>query len=278
MRDTVTLKGGIMMPLLGLGVYQLGEETESTVSYAIREGYRLIDTAPVYRNEEAVGKAIASCKIPRKDLFITSKVWNNAQRMGDTRGSLERSLERLGLSYVDLYLIHWPVPGCYPGTWEVMEELLSEDLCRSIGVCNFSIENLEELKRVSGITPSVNQIEIHPLCFPRRLVEYCRKEGIVVQASAPLARGAYLDNDFLCVLATKYALTPAQIGLIYLVQQGISVIPRSHNPQHLKVDADIFGIPLEEEDMRILDSLNESLHTVDIPEDLASSISYTLYT
>ena len=173
-------------------------------------GYRLIDTASAYKNEESVGKAIAKCGVPRKELFITSKIWNNAQRLGDVDGAFYRSMERLKLDYLDLYLIHWPVPGCYTGTWLEMAKLLETGRVLSIGVSNFQIHHLEELKKISGIVPAVNQIECHPLCYPKELIEYCQSEGIQVQAYAPLARGAYLDNDVMCVLGTKYAHTPAQ--------------------------------------------------------------------
>ena len=263
------------MPLLGLGCYRISEgEALPAVRAAAKEGYRLFDTASAYKNEEALGKAFASLSLPRKDFFVTSKVWNNAQRLGDVEGAFARSLERLKLAYVDLYLIHWPVPGCTLATWEALERLLASGRTRAIGVCNFTIADLEELGRVSGTVPAVNQIEVHPLCYPKELIEYCQSRGIQVQAYAPLARGAYLENDFLCVLATKYAKTPSQIGLRYLIQRGIGVIPRSVNPQHLAANADLWSFNLSDEDMAVLDDLNEDLHFSSIPEDLRDSYSY----
>lgn len=270
MRHTVFLNNDVEMPLLGLGVYKLTEEAsaENAVLSALNAGYRLIDTASVYKNEESIGHAIARSGIPRKDLFITTKIWNTAQRLGDVEGAFTRSLERLRVDYVDLYLIHWPVPGCYLGTWKELEKILESGHARSIGVSNFQIRHLEELKKVSGIVPAVNQIECHPLCYPRELIEYCQANGIQVQAYAPLARGAYLDNDVMCVLATKYARTPAQIGLRWAIQKGISVIPKSVNPDRIRTNGDIFDFTIEEEDMAIIDTLNQDFHSSHVPEDL----------
>lgn len=258
------------MPLLGLGVYKLPDDVqaESAVTSAISAGYRMIDTASVYKNEESVGRAIAKCGVPRKDLFITSKIWNNAQRLGDVQGAFSRSLDRLKVSYVDLYLIHWPVPGCYLSTWKELESILESGRALSIGVSNFDIRHLEELRKISGVIPAVNQIECHPLCYPAELIEYCKAFGIQVQAYAPLARGAYFDNDVMCVLGTKYARTPAQIGLRWAIQKGISVIPKSINPERIRSNGNIFDFNIEDEDMAIIDTLNEDLHTSHVPEDL----------
>lgn len=258
------------MPLLGLGVYKLPDDVqaETAVTSAISAGYRMIDIASVYKNEESVGRAIAKCGVPRKDLFITSKIWNNAQRLGDVQGAFSRSLDRLKVSYVDLYLIHWPVPGCYLSTWKELESILESGRALSIGVSNFDIRHLEELRKISGVIPAVNQIECHPLCYPAELIEYCKAFGIQVQAYAPLARGAYFDNDVMCVLGTKYARTPAQIGLRWAIQKGISVIPKSINPERIRSNGNIFDFNIEDEDMAIIDTLNEDLHTSHVPEDL----------
>ena len=270
MRETVFLNNDREMPLLGLGVYKLPDDVqaEAAITSAISAGYRMIDTASVYKNEESVGRAIARCGVPRKYLFITSKIWNTAQRLGDVQGAFSRSLDRLKLSYVDLYLIHWPVPGCYLSTWKELEKILESGRALSIGVSNFDIRHLEELRKIPGIIPAVNQIECHPLCYPSELIEYCKAFGIQVQAYAPLARGAYFDNDVMCVLGTKYARTPAQIGLRWAVQKGISVIPKSSNPERIRSNGNIFDFNIEDEDMAIIDTLNENLHTSHVPEDL----------
>ena len=270
MNNTIFLNNDREMPLLGLGVYKAtGEnEAENAIIAAADAGYRLIDTASVYKNEENVGRGIMKCGVPRKDLFITTKVWNTAQRLGDIQGAFERSLDRLKLDYVDLYLIHWPVPGCYLSTWKEWKKSRNPVVRLSIGVSNFEIRHLEELAKVSDVVPAVNQIECHPLCYPKELIEYCQDHGIQVQAYAPLARGAYLDNDVLCVLGTKYGRTPAQIGLRWAVQKGISGHTEIRNPERIISNGNIFDFVIEQEDMDILDTLNENYHSASIPEDL----------
>ena len=264
------LNNDVTIPVLGFGTWKAenGEIAYQAVLEALKAGYRHIDTAAIYKNEESVGRAIAKCGVPRKDLFITSKIWNNAQRLGDVQGAFSRSLDRLKVSYVDLYLIHWPVPGCYLSTWKELESILESGRALSIGVSNFDIRHLEELRKISGVIPAVNQIECHPLCYPAELIEYCKAFGIQVQAYAPLARGAYFDNDVMCVLGTKYARTPAQIGLRWAIQKGISVIPKSINPERIRSNGNIFDFNIEDEDMAIIDTLNEDLHTSHVPEDL----------
>lgn len=267
---TIQLNTNREMPLLGLGVYKAtGEnEVEKAIQYAVRAGYRLIDTASVYKNEDGVGRGIRMCQCPREDLFLTTKVWNNAQRLDDVEGAFTRSLERLMTDYVDLYLIHWPVPGCYLRTWDKLTEFCKDGRARSIGVSNFEIRHLEELSTVSDIVPAVNQIEFHPYWYQKELVEYCQQHGIAVQAYAPLARGAYLDDDVMCVLATKYCKTPAQIGLRWILQKGVAVIPKSTQEERIISNGQLFDFEIAPEDMAIIDTLNQNLRSASVPEDL----------
>ena len=271
---SLTLNTNASMPLLGLGVYKATApgEVEGAIATALDLGYRLIDTASAYKNEEGVGRGIRSSSVPRKELFITTKLWNTAQRIGDIDGAFQRSLDRLGLDYVDLYLIHWPVPGCFINSWQALERIRESGQAKAIGVSNFEISHLEALFQTSGIVPAVNQIEYHPLWNQSDLYEYCKERGIAVQAYAPLARGAYLDNDVMCVLGTKYAHTPAQVGLRWAIQKGISVIPKSVNPDRIASNANIFDFNIEDEDMAIMDTLNEDLHTSHVPDDLKDVI------
>ncbi|MDO4647866.1 MAG: aldo/keto reductase [Eubacteriales bacterium] len=270
MKESIYLNNDVEMPLLGLGCYKIQGDAQAAtaVNAAVAAGYRLFDTASAYTNEESIGKALARCGVPRRDLFVTTKAWNTAQRIGDISGAFSRSLERLHMDYVDLYLIHWPVPGCYIGTWREFEKILDSGRAKAIGVSNFEIHHLEELKRSSGIVPAVNQIEVHPLNNRSELVEYCQANGIQVQAYAPLARGAYLDHDVMCILGTKYARTPAQIGLRWALQKGISVLPKSVHPERIRSNASIFDFEIEEEDMAILDTLNENYRSSGVPSDL----------
>lgn len=267
---TVLLNTNREMPMLGLGVYKATgtDEVENSIRFAVNAGYRLIDTASAYKNEDGVGRGIKMCSADREDLFITTKIWNNAQRLGDVEGAFSRSLERLMTNYVDLYLIHWPVPGCYLQTWDKISEYYQNGQARSIGVSNFEIRHLEELSTVSDITPAVNQIEFHPYFYQKDLLEYCQARGIAVQAYAPLARGAYLDDDVMCVLATKYCKTPAQIGLRWIIQKGVSVIPKSSQEERIISNGQIFDFEIAEEDVAIIDTLNKNYRSASIPEDL----------
>lgn len=268
--EKIMLNDGRQMPLLGLGVYKaVGEnEVEQAIADAADAGYRLIDTASVYKNEDGVGRGIKALTIPRDELFVTTKIWNTAQRIGDVEDSFNRSLERLGLDYVDLYLIHWPVPGCYTDTWKALEKLQSQGRVKSIGVSNFHIHDLEILKKISDVVPAVNQVEFHPLFNQPELLSYCRDNKIAVQAYAPLARGAYLHSQLLLEIGRKYQKTTAQIGLRWAVQQGISVIPKSVHKERIQENAGIFDFSLTTEEMEAITAMDAHQRTAGIPEDM----------
>ena len=268
--EKIILNDGRQMPLLGLGVYKaVGEnEVEQAIADAADAGYRLIDTASVYKNEDGVGRGIKALTIPREELFVTTKIWNTAQRIGDVEDTFNRSLERLGLDYVDLYLIHWPVPGCYTDTRKALEKLQTQGRVKSIGVSNFHIHDLEMLKKVSDVVPAVNQVEFHPLFNQPELLSYCRENNIAVQAYAPLARGAYLHSQLLLEIGRKYQKTTAQIGLRWAVQQGISVIPKSVHKERIRENAEIFDFSLTREEMDAITAMDAHQRTAGIPEDM----------
>lgn len=258
------------LPMLGLGVYKATApgEVEKAISTAVTAGYHAIDTASVYKNEDGVGRAIKSCGLDRKDLFVITKIWNNAQRMGDVIGSFQRSMERLKVDYIDLYLIHWPVPGCYIQTWKELIKLNISGKIKSIGVSNFDIVHLNEIMQFSDILPAVNQIECHPYCYPKELIHYCQSHGIAVQAYAPLARGAYADDPLLTQIGSYYGKTASQVGLRWLIQKGIAIIPKSTNPEHIYSNGNIFDFTLTNEEMEMIDTLDRQQKYSSIPDDM----------
>ncbi len=270
MEKTIQLNTGHEMPRLGLGLYKtaVGNELSSAFRSAVTMGYRLFDTASSYKNEDGLGGAIASCPVPREELFITTKIWNNAQRIGSIESAFSRSLDRLGLEYVDLYLIHWPVPGCYLDTWMALEDIFRSGRARAIGVSNFDEYQLDEILEHGSIVPAVNQIEYHPLFVQDGIRRFCQQNGIVVQAAAPLARGAYLEKDVLAAIAEKYNRSPAQVGLRWILQKGCCVIPKSVRDDRLLENSQIFDFELDENEMTAIEALNENYRSSSIPEDL----------
>jgi len=261
-----TLNNGIQMPLLGLGVYAMHEkEAEEAVEDAIEIGYRLIDTAASYGNEKEIGNAIRSSGFNRAELFVTTKVENSEQGLESPLRAFEISMKQLNIDYIDLYLVHWPIRGKRKDTWLALERLFEEKRIKSIGVANYLIPFLEELKTYSSVTPVLNQVEFSPYLYLKDLMDYCKKDSIQLQSYTPLTRGKKFNDPRLLKIAAKYIKTPAQIILRWNIQHGVSAIPKSSNKERLKENFDIFDFNITEEDMEVLDSFNENLRIVDDP-------------
>jgi len=258
-KDRATLNNGTGIPWLGLGVYGLddGSEVRQAVLHAFELGYRSIDTASIYKNERGVGRAIRESGLPREEIFLTTKVWNDDQRNERTLAAFEDSLERLQAEYVDLYLVHWPVEGCYKKTWRDMERIYRSGRAKAIGVSNFTKRHLEDLLRDSETAPGVNQVEFHPRLVQPSLLEYCRRHAIQVEAWSPLMHGVVVKEPAVIELAEKHSRTPAQIVLRWDLQHGVVTIPKSGNPDRLAANARLFDFELPQEDMRRLDALDE---------------------
>ncbi|MBJ7599054.1 aldo/keto reductase [Candidatus Nephthysia bennettiae] len=267
MVDTVPrirLNDGTDIPQLGLGVFQVPEdEVAQVVRHALEVGYRSIDTAAGYENEEGVGEAIASSGLPREEIYVTTKLTNSEHGYDAALRGFEESRRKLGLTYVDLYLIHWPQPGrdLYMETWRAFEKLKADELVRSIGVSNFLIPHLERLLAESDVVPVVNQIEVHPGLQQRELREFCWDHDIVPEAYSPLARGEMLSHPVIVDLAAKYGRTPAQVVLRWHIQEGNIVIPKSTTPERIKENFELFDFELSEEDMKLFDSLDSGQRT-----------------
>ena len=261
-RDTrIKLNNGVEMPILGLGTWQIRgtEETEEAVLYALDVGYRLIDTADIYGNEVGIGRALCKSGMLREEVFITTKVWNSDHGYSSTIAACDRSLSRLGLSYIDLYLIHWPVKDLREETWKAMETLLQGGKCRAIGVSNYMIWHLEELLNNSLTIPAVDQVEFNPYLYQKDLLEFCLSHQIQMEAYSPLTKGLKLSDPKLVSIAAKYLKSPAQILIRWVLQHGIMAIPKSYNKERIKDNANVFDFAITSEDMRVLDSFNENL-------------------
>ncbi|OLB68717.1 glyoxal reductase [archaeon 13_2_20CM_2_52_21] len=269
-KSAVKLNNGVQMPVLGLGVYQSppGRVTQDAVRFAVKIGYRHVDTARIYGNEADVGGAVLDSGVPRKDLFVTTKLWNSDQGYDSTLRACEASLKRLGLDYLDLYLIHFPVPKARSESWNAMETLLKQGKCRAVGVSNFTIRHLEELLKEHEARPAVNQVEFHPFLYQKELLEYCRSKGIQVEAYSPLARGERFKHPRMRSLAEKYSKTPAQLMIRWGLQHGLVVIPKSTRAERIRENSQVFDFEISDEDMKSLDSLSEDLRTNWDPTDV----------
>ncbi|MDM8151069.1 aldo/keto reductase [Priestia megaterium] len=264
LQDTVTLHNGVKMPGFGLGVFKVdeGPELVNAVKVAIKHGYRSIDTAAIYGNEEGVGQGIREglkeAGISREDVFVTSKVWNADLGYDSTIAAYETSLQKLGLDYLDLYLIHWPVEGKYKEAWRALETLYKEGKVKAIGVSNFQIHHLEDLMKDAEIKPVINQVECHPRLTQKELQAFCEKHDIQFEAWSPLMQGELLDNDVLTEIASKYNKSVAQVILRWDVQNGIITIPKSTKEHRIVENASIFDFELTKEEMERIDELNQN--------------------
>ncbi len=258
---TLTMNDGYVIPQLGFGTYQIPpEETARAVGAALEVGYRHIDTAQMYRNERGVGEAVRASGVKREDVFITSKLNNGNHLPDDARASFEETLDRIGSDYVDLFLIHWPLPTLYDGdfvsTWKVLEEFRDSGRARSVGVSNFEPEHLERLAAETNTTPAVNQIEAHPYFQNARVRAYDREHGILTEAWAPIAEGRVVDEASIVQLARSVGRTPAQVVLRWHVQRGDVVFPKSVSPARMAENFALFDFELDDASMRALDGLD----------------------
>ncbi|QOR64663.1 aldo/keto reductase [Cytobacillus suaedae] len=259
--DTTTLHNGVKMPWVGLGVFKVqeGSEVIDSVKAAIKNGYRSIDTAAIYQNEEGVGQGIKESGVARDELFITTKVWNSEQGYDTTLQAFETSLNKLGLDYLDLYLIHWPGldSSKFKDTWKALEKLYKDGRVRAIGVSNFHVHQLQELIKDAEVKPMVNQVEFHPHLTQKELLAFCQSEGIQLEAWSPLKQGQLLSDPTINEIAEKHQKSPAQIILRWDLQNKVVTIPKSVKEHRIIENADIFDFELSAEDMERISGLNK---------------------
>ncbi|MGO4529239.1 aldo/keto reductase [Paenibacillus sp. 2TAF8] len=267
--DCTILNNGVTMPWLGIGTYKAkGKEVQQAVETALEVGYRSIDTASVYGNEEEVGQAIASSGVARNELFVTTKLWNDDQGYDSTLRAFEASQKKLGLNVIDLYLIHWPGRDQYKETWRAFERLYTEGSVRAIGVSNFQVHHLRDLIDEGGTVPAVNQVELHPGLIQQELQDFCGAQGIQLEAWSPIMKGKLNQDSTLKGLAQKYGKTPAQIILRWDIQNQIVTIPKSVTPERIRENADIFDFELTPDELRQIDALDADKRTGPHPDQL----------
>jgi 2,5-diketo-D-gluconate reductase A len=257
---TIRLNDGNAMPQFGYGVWRVSnEEAAAAVGEAIKAGYRSVDTAAIYGNEEGVGEAIRAASVSRDELFITTKVWNNNHGYDNTLRAFDESLGRLQLDFVDLYLIHWPVAGsdAYRDTWRALIKLKQDGRARSIGVSNFMVEHLRRLIDETGVTPAVNQIELHPRFQQKELRAFHAANGIATESWSPLGQGSLVTDETLAGIGRKYGKTPAQVILRWHLDNGLVVIPKSVTPSRMRENIDVFDFKLDADDMRVIEGLDD---------------------
>jgi diketogulonate reductase-like aldo/keto reductase len=246
------------MNRLGLGTYKAdeGPDVEGEVRFGLSIGYRLIDTAALYGNERSIGSVLRESGVPREELFVTTKLWNTDQGYEPALQAFESSLDRLGMDYVDLYLVHWPLPQLMAGTWSAMEEILASGQTRAIGVCNFLPHHLTRLLEFATVPPALDQVEFHPRLQQPDLQAFCREHGITLQAWAPVMRGRVNDVPALKEIGARYGKTPAQVSIRWILQSGLTTIPKSVHEDRIAENADVYDFSLSEEEMLAIDGLD----------------------
>ena len=269
LKSTITMNNGIKIPRLGFGVYRAaqGDETKNAVLNALEVGYRHIDTASSYGNEESVGEAIKESGLKREEIFLTTKLFNSDMRAHRQMDAFKESLDRLKVDYVDLYLIHWPVPGVYLESWKVLEEIYNKGLAKAIGVSNFLQHHLDDVIAHGSIVPAANQVEFSPLWQDNLLIQYCREKNIAFEAWGPLAAGELIGDRTTGDIGAKYGKTGSQVILRWMLQKNIIVFPKTVHKSRMIENADIFDFELSDEDMAIIDNMNRHRRTGPDPDN-----------
>ena len=265
--STLEIAAGVHMPRLGLGVFRAGEDTSESVVHALSVGYRHIDTAAIYRNEQGVGEGLRRSDVPRDAVFVTTKLWNDDHGYDAALRAFDASLQRLGLEQVDLYLVHWPVAELRNESWRALQAIQASGRARAIGVSNYTVRHLTELFDYADMKPAVNQVEIHPFLPQTALRAFCAEHGVAVSAYSPLTKGRLLDHPVLLEVALAVGKTPAQVLIRWGLQQDLIVLPKSSNPVRIAENADLFDFELSEENLKRLATLADGTRTAWDPTD-----------
>ncbi len=267
----VLLNTGAELPPIGFGTWQMrSREAEKSVKNALDTGYRLIDTARIYLNEPGVGRAIRHCGIAREKIFVTTKLWNASHGSRRPLRAFNASLKRLGLEYIDLYLIHWPIAGKRQQSWQALTEIYHSGRAKAVGVSNYTVRHLEELLSHSDMVPAVNQVEFHPFIYKEQipLLDFCKKHGIAIEAYSPLAHGHRIDDPILVRIARKRNKSVTQVMLRWAIQHGTVPIPKSRNPVRIRENTDVFDFTLAEQEMDEINALSDGMRTCWNPENI----------